>query len=52
MPNSNKKKLFLKDYSYNVYSQNGEDGIIEELIKKLSIDNQLEKSKWLSREYI
>ena len=43
MPNSNKKKLFLKDYSYNVYSQNGEDGIIEELIKKLSIDNQLKK---------
>lgn len=30
---------FYKNYSKNVYSQNGEDGIIEELLKRLNIKN-------------
>jgi len=30
---------FYKKYSRNIYSQNGEDGIIEELLKRLSIKN-------------
>ena len=30
---------FYKKYSKNIYSQNGEDGIIEELLKRLNINN-------------
>jgi hypothetical protein len=29
--------IFYKIYSKNIYSQNGEDGIIEELLKRLNI---------------
>jgi hypothetical protein len=32
-------EVFREKYSHNVYSQNGEDGIIDELLKKLEIDN-------------
>lgn len=35
----------LKNYSYNKFSQNGEDGIIEELNQRLGIENQ-KKDKW------
>lgn len=31
--------IFYKKYSKNIYSQNGEDGIIEELLKRLNIEN-------------
>jgi len=31
--------IFFEKYSKNVYSQNGEDGIIEELLKRLEISN-------------
>jgi hypothetical protein len=31
--------VFYKQYSKNVHSQNGEDGIIEELLKRLDIDS-------------
>ena len=30
---------FYKTYSKNIYSQNGEDGIVEELLKRLNINN-------------
>jgi hypothetical protein len=30
---------FYHEFSYNKYSQNGEDGIIEELLKRLNINN-------------
>jgi len=30
---------FYNTYSRDVYSQNGEDGIIEELLKRLNINN-------------
>ena len=30
---------FYKKYSKNIYSQNGEDGIVEELLKRLNIEN-------------
>ncbi len=30
---------FYNQYQSNVYSQNGEDGVIEELLKCLEIDN-------------
>jgi len=30
---------FYNKYRKNVYSQNGEDGIIEELLKRLNINN-------------
>ena len=30
---------FYNTYSKNVYSQNGEDGIVEELLKRLNITN-------------
>ena len=30
---------FYKSYAKNVYSQNGEDGIVEELLKRLNIEN-------------
>ena len=33
------KNDFYKKYKKNVYSQNGEDGIIEELLKRLNIKN-------------
>lgn len=28
----------LKKYKYNTYSQNGEDGILEEVFKRLGLD--------------
>jgi hypothetical protein len=28
----------LEKYKYNIYSQNGEDGIIEEVFKRLGLD--------------
>jgi len=31
--------LFYKTYAKNVHSQNGEDGIIEEILKRLDIKN-------------
>ena len=31
--------IFYRKYSKNKYSQNGEDGVIEELLKRLQIDN-------------
>ena len=31
--------LFYNTYSKNIYSQNGEDGILEELLKRLNINN-------------
>ena len=31
--------MFYKKYAKNVYSQNGEDGIVEELLKRLNIEN-------------
>jgi len=31
--------IFYRTYSQNIYSQNGEDGIIEELLKRLDIKN-------------
>jgi hypothetical protein len=31
--------FFYNDYNKNIYSQNGEDGIIEELLKRLDINN-------------
>ena len=31
--------LFYNTYSKNIYSQNGEDGIVEELLKRLNINN-------------
>ncbi len=37
------KKDDLNDYGYNVYSQNGEDGIIEEIIRRLRIDKNKNK---------
>jgi hypothetical protein len=30
---------FYNTYSKNIYSQNGEDGIVEELLKRLNINN-------------
>lgn len=30
---------FYKKYTKDIYSQNGEDGIIEELLKRLNIKN-------------
>jgi hypothetical protein len=30
---------FYKTYAKNIYSQNGEDEIIEELLKRLNINN-------------
>ena len=42
MPNSNNKNIIFKDFSYNIYSQNGEDGVIEAIIKKLNLENELE----------
>jgi hypothetical protein len=33
------KNLFYKKYNKNIYSQNGEDGIITELLKRLKINN-------------
>lgn len=33
------QNIFLKKYAKNIYSQNGEDGIIEELLDRLSISN-------------
>ena len=33
------KNKFYKKYAKNVYSQNGEDGIVEELLKRLNIEN-------------
>lgn len=30
---------FYNTYSKNIYSQNGEDGIIEEILKRLNINN-------------
>ncbi len=35
----------LKDYKYNLYSQNGEDGVIEEINKRLDLDTKSD-SKW------
>ena len=32
----------LKDYKNNVYSQHGEDGIIEEILKRLSQNNDFQ----------
>ena len=31
--------IFYNKYAKNIYSQNGEDGIIEELLKRLDIKN-------------
>lgn len=33
------ENIFYNNYKKNIYSQNGEDGIIEELLKRLSITN-------------
>ena len=33
------KNLFYNQYNKNIHSQNGEDGIIEELLKRLNINN-------------
>jgi hypothetical protein len=33
------QNIFFKKYAKNIYSQNGEDGIIEELLDRLSISN-------------
>ena len=33
------KNKFYHTYAKNVYSQNGEDGIVEELLKRLNIEN-------------
>ena len=33
------KNLFYNKYNKNIHSQNGEDGIIEELLKRLEINN-------------
>ena len=30
---------FYEQYNYNIYSQNGEDGVIEELLNILNITN-------------
>ena len=30
---------FYEQYNYNIYSQNGEDGVIEELLNRLNITN-------------
>ncbi len=38
------EKSDLKNYSFNRFSQNGEDGIIEELIRRLKLDEQ--KENW------
>ena len=35
----------LSKFRFNIYSQNGEDGIIEELIKRLNID-KTNNQKW------
>ena len=35
----------LKDYKYNLYSQNGEDGVIEEINKRLDLDTKSD-SRW------
>lgn len=37
--NSQKIKTNLKDYAYNKFSQNGEDGIIQEILKRLNLKN-------------
>jgi hypothetical protein len=31
--------IFYNTYCKNIYSQNGEDGIIEEILKRLDISN-------------
>ena len=33
------RNIFYKKYAKNIYSQNGEDGIVEELLKRLNIEN-------------
>lgn len=33
--------LFYKKYAFNIHSQNGEDGIVKELLRRLNIDNGL-----------
>ena len=38
------KKSDLKNYSFNRFSQNGEDGIIQELIRRLRLDEK--KENW------
>ena len=35
----------LKDHKYNFYSQNGEEGVIQEINKRLDLDNKNE-SRW------
>ena len=35
-----KNQTSLLKYSSNVYSQNGEDGVIKEIIKRLSLDKK------------
>ena len=41
--NTKKIKNNLKDYSFNKFSQNGEDGIIQEILKRLNLNNSEEK---------
>ena len=41
--NPKKIKNNLKDYSFNKFSQNGEDGIIQEILKRLNLNNSEEK---------
>ena len=43
MNNLLKQSRNLIDYAYNVYSQNGEDGIIQEIIKRLDIEDSSKK---------
>ena len=34
----------LNKFQFNIYSQNGEDGVIEEILKRLGISN--DNKKW------
>jgi hypothetical protein len=34
----------LNIFQFNIYSQNGEDGVIEEILKRLEINN--DNKKW------
>ena len=45
MSNLPKQSKNLIDYAFNIYSQNGEDGIIQEIIKRLDIKDS--KKKWV-----